>query len=185
MRRPLLICLLLVVLAALMAACATEETSRPDDELIGAPPPPEEDPFAVAYTPEEAVPVEATGTIGPDEPAPDQPAPDEPAPDQPAPDQPAATQPAAAKPSPPSDEPTAPSTKHRCFSCVRICPLEGDCAEAKQDVICGWGTGDAADDAERLARAECDAALDMARQMPVWSRIEGSCPPPTCRGPGT
>ncbi|MGM0555081.1 MAG: hypothetical protein ACQEVA_01770 [Myxococcota bacterium] len=68
----------------------------------------------------------------------------------------------------------------RCFSCVKICPLEGDCASAKKDVICGWGTHSTRDQAARLARAECDATLDMARQMPVWSRIEGSCPAATC-----
>jgi hypothetical protein len=68
----------------------------------------------------------------------------------------------------------------RCFSCVRICPIEGDCASAKKDVICGWGTHSTRSQAARLARAECDATLDMARQMPVWSRIEGSCPPATC-----
>lgn len=79
-----------------------------------------------------------------------------------------------------ADETRPKSTSVRCFSCVKICPIEGDCASAKKDVICGWGAHSTRDQAARLARAECDATLDMARQMPVWSRIEGSCPAATC-----
>lgn len=69
----------------------------------------------------------------------------------------------------------------RCFSCVKICPVDGSCASSKQDVICGWGTHSTREQASRMARAECNAMLDLTRKMPVWSRIDGECPSATCR----
>lgn len=81
-------------------------------------------------------------------------------------------------------EPTVPPetpTQPHCFSCVKICPVEGGCDQADEDIICGWGTQERADEAKTLARAQCDATLDLARQMPVWSRIDGECPPAACR----
>lgn len=83
----------------------------------------------------------------------------------------------------PKDGQTAPlpPTTPQCFSCVRICPTARGCDNTDEDVICGWGTHADAAQARQVARAQCDATLDLARQMPVWSRIDGQCPPATCR----
>ncbi|AWV90464.1 hypothetical protein [Bradymonas sediminis] len=90
---------------------------------------------------------------------------------------------AVVKPTPPKTRPAPPKSPEapQCFSCVKICPLSGDCAAGDEDIICGWGTQKQASVAKKLAQAQCDATLDMARQMPVWSRIDGQCPPATCR----
>jgi|GEM_PF-2533861 len=90
---------------------------------------------------------------------------------------------AVSRPEPAKTEPVIPETPAtaQCFSCVKICPLAGDCARADEDIICGWGTQTNISAAKELARAQCDATLDLARQMPVWSRIDGECPAATCR----
>ncbi len=74
----------------------------------------------------------------------------------------------------------------QCHSCIRICPLtdrggDPDCSAGERDVICGWGMHSEKKSARELAAAECNGALEMAREMKQWSRIEGECPPPTCR----
>lgn len=73
---------------------------------------------------------------------------------------------------------------HRCFSCVKVCSASDpttDCSASAEDIICGWGTSEELPDARKMARAECDATLDMAREMPRFSRIEGECPVASCR----
>lgn len=87
------------------------------------------------------------------------------------------------------DEPPAPS-EHRCFSCVRICPVDADdgdtktaCGDRQRDVVCGWGVHEERSRAKKLARAECDGAVDLAGQMDQWSEIKGGCPPASCRSP--
>ncbi|MFB6351617.1 MAG: hypothetical protein ABEN55_02940 [Bradymonadaceae bacterium] len=100
----------------------------------------------------------------------------------------------ASKAEPPADQKKAhePETDEgvQCFSCVRICPVSSgsgeaggaaDCGGNERDVICGWGVHSEKASARRLATAECNGALDMARRMKTWSRIEGKCPEPTCR----
>jgi hypothetical protein len=67
----------------------------------------------------------------------------------------------------------------QCFSCVKICPLKGDCSE-DAELVCGWGTGEREADAGRRARAECNGTLDRLRAT-EFSRIEGGCPAATCR----
>ena len=90
---------------------------------------------------------------------------------------------------PPIEEIEAPpqmvDEKEACFSCVRICPIDdlgnATCTEGSEDLICGWGSHENREDARRTARAHCDSSLDMARHMPNYSRIDGECPPATCR----
>lgn len=92
----------------------------------------------------------------------------------------ARVEPTTPKTTPPVEAPSQP----QCFSCVRICaqsdPSE-DCSQSAEDMICGWGTSDRESDARRLAQAQCDAVLDMARQMPRWRSIDGECPAASCR----
>ncbi len=160
--------LLVVLLLAAGAGCSTTQKAHnaAPDHVIGKPPPADEDPFFINSMPGEAVPVAASGEINDSDgkhPASAKHA---------ATDKPASSD--STKP-PHADEPV------QCFSCVRICPAEGDCAKAKKDVICGWGTHKKSSEAKRMAKAQCDATLDMARQMPVWSKISGECPVATCR----
>jgi len=80
--------------------------------------------------------------------------------------------------------PEPPGGMHRCFSCVKVCSVSDptpDCSASAEDIICGWGTSEELPDAREMARAECDATLDMAREMPRFSRIEGECPVASCR----
>lgn len=176
-----------------LPACRTSGAGAEDaEQIVGAPPPREEDPFIGALPPE-AEPAPARGTVGPSaDPAPEpEPEPDsEPEPDpepdrepEPEPEEP--SRPAvAARAEPDEPEPAPPPDVHRCFSCVRVCPLSdqtADCSASAEDIICGWGTSPEREDARLMAQGECDATLDMARQMPRWSRIEGSCPEASCR----
>ncbi len=72
----------------------------------------------------------------------------------------------------------------QCFSCVKICPMHDGaprCEGAAEDTICGWGSAAKPEQAKQRAVAECDGALDMAREMPRWRMIEGACPVATCR----
>lgn len=202
---------LVCALACALAACTTsKQDTAPDEEIIGRPPDRAEDPFAADVLPPEAVRAEASGTIGEPEPAEPTPEPVEPDPDpvavEPAPE----PDPVAAEPEPAPDPDPEPSPRDetsrpaamasraqpdrdpepvddglfRCFSCVRICLLTDDtpgCSNSPEDLICGWGTSMDERDARELAQRECDATLDMVREMPRFSRIEGSCPPASCR----
>jgi hypothetical protein len=163
----LIFALTALILAGWPLGCATpqDEPVESPDTVIGNPPPAAEDPFFVKVMPAEAVPVNPSGKIEADQLAEDSTV-------------------AAVEPEPVASDSTPGATSAaapQCFSCVRICPTAGDCDEAREDVICGWGTHADAPQAKRLARAECNATLDMARRMPVWSRIDGQCPPATCR----
>jgi hypothetical protein len=144
--------------------------------LIGAPPTATEDPFAERTLPSEAARAPTSGMIG-----------DEDARNG------AAAPSNRATPATPDDGPKpadevvgapAPPEVERCFSCVRICP-EGvsvaECEEREDELICGWGSDRDRQQARRLARAQCDGALDMSRRMGRFSEIEGSCPPAACR----
>ncbi len=177
---------------------APEEDDR--DQFIGRPPPPEkDDPFFAHALPAEAVPAEPSGRIGDRPPAPPEPAEPEPEPEpvelepEPEPVEPEPEELAALdepdRPERPErpveDPPEIIDEKASCFSCVRICPVNDDgsthCSDADDDLICGWGSHDDAEEAKKTARAHCDATLDMARQMPNYSEISGTCPPATCQ----
>ena len=173
-------------LAGMMGAvgCGSSgKEARGEEKVIGAPPSEGEDPFQMMTTPEDASEVSSSGYIGPEE-GDEQEDEKEGSPE----DEPVAVEASRAKP---EDGATEPPPKPegsgvRCFSCVRICPVDeasrgAECAGGERDVICGWGVHGREADAARLAKAECDGALDMARRMKTWSRIEGECPPATCR----
>lgn len=159
------------------------------DEIIGRPPPTDDDPFANKALPADAVPASSSGTVGaPDvevsEPETRPEAKPEVKPEAKPETKP--VEPAVAKKAEPVREPESvqPQPGFRCFSCVRICPDSDptpDCSRTPENIICGWGTSDEERDAKRLARAECDATLDLARGMPRYSRIDGGCPAATCR----
>ena len=90
---------------------------------------------------------------------------------------------APASPAAEQPEPDVPSS-HRCYSCVRICAQSDrsrDCSDSTEDVVCGWGHSEERSDAKVLAQAQCDATLDLMRQTPQWSTIEGECPVASCR----
>lgn len=165
-----------------LGACQTGGERREDDDIVGKPPSVREDPFAYAALPAPTQRVETTGMIEV-EPVPVEPT------KEPAdvavvtvPPKEVATRVAPATPVDPI-EPSTPDAPH-CFSCVRICaqsdPTE-DCSQSVEDMICGWGTAEDELMAGRLAQAQCDAVLDMARQMSRWRTIEGSCPAAACR----
>lgn len=164
-----LICLILVCCAAPAVSCQSSgsEQQKDDQTVVGSPPSEEDDPFRIIQTPEDAEEAPSKGTIGDD------------SGDQ------AAAEPA--QPQEPPPEPKGPE-EHQCFSCVRLCPtndkgklVDGECAASGEDVICGWGVHPDRSAARRMARAECDGALDLTREMPTWSTIGGKCPAATCR----
>lgn len=175
-----------VVFVAAWLGCGGAQNRGSDSEeaVVGEPPSEHEDPFRVMNTPEEAERASSSGYIGSKETPEESEA--EPT------DTPAVE---ASEAEPPAEEreerpPSGPEAV-RCFSCVRICPIgesprgesSADCgAESRRDVICGWGVHEERETAEELARAECDGALDMAREMKTWSRIEGACPSAKCQG---
>ncbi len=66
----------------------------------------------------------------------------------------------------------------QCHSCVRLCPLRGNCAD-DAELVCGWGTGKKQQDAKLRATAECNGALEAMRGG-AFSRIEGACPIASC-----
>lgn len=76
-----------------------------------------------------------------------------------------------------------PAVSMRCFSCVKICPETDPTCRYSDDVICGWGVHPEESTAARLAEAECEGALDVAREMPRFSSIDGACPAATCQSP--
>lgn len=149
--------------------------------MIGKPPPVDHDPFAVISLPADATPIAHQGIIGEEA----EPTSSPPEPDEEKNSIAAIAQPEIPDPEP-APEPEVPSNSGQagCFSCVQICPLDHatpDCQNAPQDMICGWGTAPDAEQAREVARAQCNVTLDMARDMPMYSRIEGECPPATCR----
>lgn len=170
----LLLGLILLHLGAAMG-CSTpkEREDKGAGQIVGAPPSAADDPYFIAFKPEEAVEVSAAGELEPSDELEAQETEAEPrttALD-------AQARPAEESGPPPPAEPAS----EQCFSCVRICPEGQSCDEYKEDIICGWGAHKDAALAQKLAKAECDATLDLARQMPVWSRIDGECPQATCR----
>ncbi len=149
--------------------------------MIGRPPPPEEDdPFFARALPAEAVPADSSGRIGssrePTEVAP------EPVVEAPVDEGPVEKDPVEEPVIPPEH---ADEGRTACFSCVRICAVDhrghASCGEDNDDLICGWGSHRDVEEARRSASAHCDATLDMARQMPTYSEITGSCPRATCQ----
>lgn len=178
--------LVVIVVVASAPACTTpteKEDTQKKEQVIGQPPPAEEDPFFVRKMPGEAVPAAPSGSIGDDEEEKADDSKDSQEPEGPeAPARAETEQDGPEKQPEPADSAEPPASEQpQCFSCVRICPAEGDCDSAQEDVICGWGVHTDSAEAKRRAKAECDATLDMARQMPVWSEIAGECPAATCR----
>lgn len=164
------------------AGCSQPANTRAD-EIEGTPPPPSEDPFFFVAIPADAVAADTTGKIE--------------MPAKPAevsenvdttvtiPEEPAAV---TTTPEPhgveskalplPQEEPP----RYACFSCVQICMVENDqtrCGD-REDTICGWGVHPERHTAASLAEAECEGALDIARESVRFARIEGSCPIATC-----
>lgn len=176
----------LAVLVGAVGCSSSNKETRGDDRVIGEPPDQNEDPFQLMSTPDDASSTSSSGYIGPDEEAEEEQEADKESPET---DESVAVETTRAEPEaterklPPKPEA---GKGVRCFSCVRICPIEtagrgADCSGDERDVICGWGVHETKADASRLARAECDGALDMARRMKTWSRIDGECPAATCR----
>ncbi len=175
---------LVLAITLLTTGCPTHTQSPRDesDELVGAPPSQQQDPFASQVRPPDSARAPSTGMMDVEQAERGQtPRPalvKEARPEQ-VPKKDVVAAPAPVKPD--GVEPM--EALHKCFSCVQICPASdrsGDCSQSKEDVICGWGTSSSEPDARKLARAECDATLDMAREMPRFSRIDGSCPRATC-----
>lgn len=168
---------LVCLLASYSLACAStpvSSTNGESDSVVGKPPPADSDPFAVTTLPADATPVAHQGTIDVDDstsiPA--------------VANEKAAVKALPAAPSPAPVEKRPEPGQNACFSCVQICKTENtspDCNNAPQDMICGWGTAPELEQAKNVARAQCNATLDMAREMPMYSRIEGDCPPASCR----
>lgn len=178
LQRIFVLAVFVVIAAVGQLACGgAQNTEESSDEVIGEPPSETADPFRIMNTPEEASPASATGYIAPEES-------DEEADEE----SQVAMKASEAEPSEREKEAHEPEEagEVQCFSCVRICPVDAgsssaDCSGKKRDVICGWGVHAERSAAERLARAECDGALDMARQTKTWKRIEGRCPPASCK----
>jgi hypothetical protein len=170
---------LLALLILLLTACTSGPAARGEegDDIIGKPPPKTEDPFSVTALPPPDARAPATGAINAPATPPARESTHAPKPEPVTPPAPKPDAAPAARVEPAKELP-------QCFSCVRICPitdLSPDCSESREDVICGWGAGEDEDAARKLARAECNAALDMAREMPRFSSIDGSCPVASCR----
>lgn len=161
--------LIAAVVVSTLVNCSSSPEATDDDmgEFIGAPPTDDDDALFRHALPAEAVPADATGRIGAATPDTDD-----------------------VEPPPPVEEeidppPDLPEGRKACFSCVRICPVDGSgtasCADGADDLICGWGSHDATEEASQTAEAHCEASLEMARYMPNYSEITGECPPATCR----
>jgi hypothetical protein len=159
---------LLLIILLLAPACASGPTEDPEDDMamVGAPPRNDDDSLFRFALPAEAVPAQPSGRIGiPDETEPSD-----------------IEEPITA---PEEDFSDPRQDRAACFSCVRICPVgsggHAECSDDPDDLICGWGSYHDANKARQMAQAQCDATLDMARYMPNYAEIEGSCPPATCR----
>jgi hypothetical protein len=187
-----------------LAGCGSRQNTdeETDEEVVGKPPSKTDDPYYVMNMPEEAESAESSGYIGgtdeegevgkatgkSDDTSSEEPTDDEQANSEPV---------RVSKAEPPDDQQREKRDEMserrgvQCYSCVRICPLTGgsggspDCSNGERDVICGWGMHSDKTSARELAAAECNGALEMAREMKQWSRIEGECPPPTCRSGGS
>lgn len=167
-----------------------QATPPAQENLIGRPPTPEQDdPLFARALPAEAIPAEPSGRIGTD-------APKETDAQGPVPKEepslaashsiePPLTGPEVEPEIAPELEPKAERQPPACFSCVQICPLDQrgrpNCQDRADDLICGWGSHPDADIARETAKIHCDATLDMARQLPNYSDISGSCPIATCK----
>lgn len=168
---------LLTAIVLLAPGCgSTPDETEEEQQFIGAPPQQEDDPLFRHALPAEAVPADPTGRVGVTEEEPDD-EPDEVA----AVDEP--DEPMAPDAEPP---PEIPDDRPACFSCVRICPVGDDgvpeCPDHKDDLICGWGSHRSdPDQARRMAEAQCEESLDMARYLPTYTDIAGECPSATCR----
>lgn len=165
-------------------ACGTigpfSSSNGESDSVIGKPPPADNDPFAVISLPADATPVAHQGTIDVDE-TPTRQAQQEPEQEEIS-LQKTKVQPVT--PPPTAIEKHVEQNQSACFSCVQLCAANSsaaDCSDAPQDLICGWGTAPETEQAKVVARTHCNTTLDMARDMPMYSRIEGDCPPATCR----
>lgn len=172
MRTSASIILWLLAACVLTAGCTQPGARRtsPRAGLVGKPPMAEQDPFAERTLPVDALEAPVTGVIG-DEGGRSPASVPEPEP------APAVVARPAAAASPVDGE-------ERCFSCVRVCPdtlTVAECEERNEELICGWGVDEDRQRARRMARAQCDAALNMSRQMRRYSEIEGDCPPAACR----
>lgn len=177
--------------ALLIGPGCTSQPEPTDDaeEFIGRPPPPEDDdPFFAHARSAEAVPADTTGRIGADEESREVRSGDSSSDAFASADTPGTdVDEEIRSPVEAPDEATRPTPDElaSCFSCVKICPIledgSTDCPDGGDDLICGWGSHEFAEEARKTARAHCDATLDMARHMPTYSDIEGQCPPATCR----
>lgn len=150
--RPFL--LIISCLLVLVTGCKSGNSNKPD-EILGLPPTEKEDPFFFVTLPVEAEEAQASGTIGDDSP----------------------DAKAEIKESRPKEILPLPQKKTQCFSCVKICE-NAACEDA--DSICGWGVDYDKESASLRATAECDGALNIARNNPQWKRLTGSCPIATC-----
>ncbi|MEZ4461054.1 MAG: hypothetical protein R3E66_15285 [bacterium] len=157
-------------------ACSQPKNTRSDD-IEGRPPTAEEDPFFFVAIPANAQKVDTRGTI-------EMPAAKTETVERPveAPD-PKVEPTLRAEATVPDRVPDRSPPSAQCFSCVEICNVEGGQTrcEGREDIICGWGVHPERETASRLATAECDGALDVARESTRYARIEGSCPVATCR----
>lgn len=154
--------LLFALIVLVLAACGGADTREEPETVIGSPPSPKDDPFFFVAMPAEAIPAATQGTIGDGEPTPEDVA------------KPRATEP---------DRGAAVETGARCFACVRICPetvSDADCGES-YDTICGWGRSTDRSVAAEIANAECNGALELARDGSRYSSISGQCPAATCQ----
>lgn len=183
----------ILALCFFLPGCSSAPQEEDEEELmVGGPPRDDDDSLFRHALPAEAVPADPSGQIGvPD--ATEEPQTFEETPDD-EPDEPKTVEetpkPTAEEPEFPDEEevappPDLPDDKIACYSCIRICPIDDDgiaqCGDGPGDLICGWGSHDDGDQARQMARAQCDASLDLARHMPNYSGIEGNCPPATCR----
>ena len=178
-------------------ACSQPKNTR-SDGIEGRPPTADEDPFFFVAIPANAQKVDARGTI--EMPAKVEPTNrvDEPTKVEPTNrvDGPAIVEPtnrvdgpakldtvSRAEATTPDRVPDRSPPSQQCFSCVEICNVQDGRTrcEGREDIICGWGVHPERDTAARLATAECDGALDLARESTRYARIEGSCPAATCR----
>ncbi len=173
-----------LVFGGLVAACGSAQTAdeEADESMVGKPPSETDDAYHVVQMPEEAVEAESSGYIGPEEGEGDDPS------DESEEASEKGVRAAEADPPDEADRRAAPDGGMQCFSCVRICPLseasgDADCSGGERDVICGWGVHSERSSARQLAVAECNGALDLARETRQWSQIEGECPSPQCRPP--
>lgn len=71
------------------------------------------------------------------------------------------------------------SELNQCHSCVKLCPMDGECAD-DAELVCGWGAGKDRKNAMLRAKTECDGALQSLRTSGAFSRVAGTCPAASC-----